>query len=77
MFSAASSLSDSRHLLGIQGLSRSQIELLLDQADSAVDLSRQVEKKRNVLRGRTLINLFFGEIKRALRGPFYLFAFKF
>jgi len=59
MFSAASPLSDSRHLLGIQGLSRSQIELLLDQADSAVDLSRQVEKKRNVLRGRTLINLFF------------------
>jgi aspartate carbamoyltransferase catalytic subunit len=59
MVSAASSSSASRHLLGIQGLSRPQIEHLLDQAEQAVELSRQVEKKRNVLRGRTLINLFF------------------
>ena len=32
---------------------------LLDLADSAVEISRQVEKKRTTLRGRTQINLFF------------------
>ena len=48
-----------RHLLGIEGLNRIDIETLLDLADDAVEVSRQVEKKRNVLRGRTQINLFF------------------
>lgn len=47
------------HLLGIKGLSPSDIETLLDRADAAVSLSRQPEKKRTVLRGRTQINLFF------------------
>ena len=48
-----------RHLLGIEGLSRPDIEAMLDLADEAVEVSRQVEKKRAALRGRTLINLFF------------------
>jgi len=48
-----------RHLLGVEGLTRPEIENLLDLADAAVDVSRQVEKKRATLRGRTLINLFF------------------
>ncbi|MDH7794542.1 aspartate carbamoyltransferase catalytic subunit [Beijerinckia sp. GAS462] len=48
-----------RHLLGIEGLSRPDIEALLDLAEEAVKVSRQVEKKRAVLSGRTLINLFF------------------
>jgi len=48
-----------RHLLGIEGLSPQDITALLDLADEAVDVSRQVEKKRSVLRGRTQINLFF------------------
>jgi aspartate carbamoyltransferase catalytic subunit len=48
-----------RHLLGIEGLSRTEIEVLLDLSESAIALSRQVEKKRAVLRGRTQINLFF------------------
>ncbi len=48
-----------RHLLGIEGLSRPDIEALLERADAAVALSRQVEKKRTTLRGRTQINLFF------------------
>jgi aspartate carbamoyltransferase catalytic subunit len=48
-----------RHLLGIDGLSPIEIVALLDLADSAVEISRQVEKKRATLRGRTLINLFF------------------
>ncbi len=48
-----------RHLLGIQGLSRPEIEALLDMSEQAIEVSRQVEKKKTVLRGRTLINLFF------------------
>jgi aspartate carbamoyltransferase catalytic subunit len=48
-----------RHLLGIQGLQPPEITGLLDLADSYVELSRQVDKKRAVLKGRTLINLFF------------------
>ena len=48
-----------RHLLGIEGLSRAEIEGWLDLADAAVDISRQAEKKRASLRGRTQINLFF------------------
>ena len=38
---------------------RPEIEALLDLADEAVAISRQVEKKRSTLRGRTQINLFF------------------
>jgi aspartate carbamoyltransferase catalytic subunit len=48
-----------RHLLGIEGLSATDITALLDLADEAVAISRQVEKKRSTLRGRTQINLFF------------------
>jgi aspartate carbamoyltransferase catalytic subunit len=48
-----------RHLLGIEGLSTSDILTLLEKAEEAVEVSRQVEKKRSVLRGRTQINLFF------------------
>jgi aspartate carbamoyltransferase catalytic subunit len=48
-----------RHLLGIKGLSESDIHYLLDQADEAVKISRQREKKTSTLRGLTQINLFF------------------
>ena len=48
-----------RHLLGIEELSRDDIELLLDLSDGYVELNRKVEKKNPVLRGRTVINLFF------------------
>ncbi len=48
-----------RHLLGIEGLSAQDIHVLLDLAEEAIEVSRQVEKKRSTLRGRTLINLFF------------------
>ena len=48
-----------RHLLGIEGLSPQDITVLLDLADEAVEVSRQVEKKKATLRGRTQINLFF------------------
>jgi aspartate carbamoyltransferase catalytic subunit len=48
-----------RHLLGIEGLQPHEITALLDRAEAAVEISRQVEKKKSVLRGRTQINLFF------------------
>jgi len=48
-----------RHLLGIDGLKRAEIEFLLDMAEEAVEVSRRVDKKRSILSGRTLINLFF------------------
>ncbi len=48
-----------RHLLGIEGLTTAEIVSLLDLAEQAVAVSRQIEKKKSVLRGRTQINLFF------------------
>ncbi|ATQ68223.1 MULTISPECIES: aspartate carbamoyltransferase catalytic subunit [Methylosinus] len=48
-----------RHLLGIEGLRRPDIETLLDMAEDAIEVSRQVEKKRATLRGRTQVNLFY------------------
>ena len=48
-----------RHLLGIEGLQKEEIISLLDSAEEAVGVSRQIEKKKSVLRGRTQINLFF------------------
>jgi aspartate carbamoyltransferase catalytic subunit len=48
-----------RHLLGIEGLSPDEITLLLDRSESYVEQNRQVDKKQSLLRGRTIINLFF------------------
>ena len=48
-----------RHLLGIEGLNRSDIEKLLNLSDKYVEANRLADKKHSILRGRTLINLFF------------------
>nr|WP_321444274.1 aspartate carbamoyltransferase catalytic subunit [uncultured Cohaesibacter sp.] len=48
-----------RHLLGIAGLTPPEITALLDLAQEAIAVSRQVEKKKAILKGRTQINLFF------------------
>ena len=47
------------HLLGIEGISVGEITALLDLGDDYVALSRSAEKKLGLLKGRTLINLFF------------------
>ncbi|MGH6922737.1 MAG: aspartate carbamoyltransferase catalytic subunit [Propylenella sp.] len=60
-----------RHLLGIEGLSPQDIAFLLDSAEAAVDVSRQVEKKKATLRGRTQINLFF-EVSTRTQSSFEL-----
>ena len=48
-----------RHLLGIQGLGPLDITALLDLADGYVEQNRGVDKRKNLMRGRTVINLFF------------------
>ena len=48
-----------RHLLGIEGLSPDEITLLLDRSERYVEQNRRVDKKQSLLRGRTIINLFF------------------
>ena len=47
------------HLLGIEGLSVGEITALLDLGDEYVALGRSKEKKSPLLKGRTVINLFF------------------
>ena len=48
-----------RHLLTVENLTGPQITGLLDMAETAAQISREVRKKRDTLAGRTLINLFF------------------
>ncbi len=48
-----------RHLLGIEGLTRSDAELVLSLAQSYIEKNRATDKKHAILKGRTLINLFF------------------
>ena len=48
-----------RDLLGIAGLSPPEILFLLDLAEGYVEVNRAAEKKQELLRGRTVINLFF------------------
>jgi aspartate carbamoyltransferase catalytic subunit len=48
-----------RHLLSSEKLTAPEINYLLDIADHNADQVPQLEKKRDLLRGRTLINLFF------------------
>ena len=53
-----------RHLLQIEGMHPPQIETMLDLAESYVLLNRSGKAQRDLLRGRTLINLFFEDSTR-------------
>ncbi len=53
-----------RHLLQIEGMDRPEIGALLDLAESYVLLNRTGKTPRDLLRGRTLINLFFEDSTR-------------
>jgi len=53
-----------RHLLGIEGLNPLEITALLDRAESYVEQNRQADKKRDILSGRTLVNLFYEDSTR-------------
>jgi aspartate carbamoyltransferase catalytic subunit len=48
-----------RHFLSVGDLEREQVDDLLDLADGFVALNRQKAKKLDLMKGRTLVNLFF------------------
>ena len=48
-----------KHLLGIQDLSVSDINYILDESETFIKLNQSKNKKIDVLRGKTQINLFF------------------
>ena len=47
------------HLLGIEGLSPETISGLFDLSENYIDQNRSIDKRRDMLAGRTVINLFF------------------
>ncbi len=57
-------LTPNRHLLHIEGMHPPEISALLDLAESYVLLNRSGTTQRDLLRGRTLINLFFEDSTR-------------
>ncbi|MBW8058914.1 MAG: aspartate carbamoyltransferase catalytic subunit [Solirubrobacterales bacterium] len=48
-----------RHLLTIEQLSRAEIEAILDRAESFAEVGRRDIKKVPILRGRTVVSLFY------------------
>src|SRR6201995_134962 len=48
-----------RHFLSVTDLNEVEVANLLDLADGFVALNRQTSKKLDLLKGRTLMNLFF------------------
>ena len=53
-----------RHLLGIEGMTASDVMTVLDLADTYAIHNRQVDRKQASLRGRTVINIFFEDSTR-------------
>jgi aspartate carbamoyltransferase catalytic subunit len=56
---AASQAFNHRHLLGIDDLSRDDVYHILDRAVHYIAKNREPDKKHAILKGRTIINLFF------------------
>ena len=56
-----------KHLLGIQDLSISDVKLILDEAKKFISLNKSKNKKLDILRGKTQINLFFEPSTRTQR----------
>lgn len=48
-----------RHLLGLEDLSRQELVHILDTAEGLVDASRRRDRKRQDLKGRVVVTLFF------------------
>ncbi len=48
-----------KHLLGIQDLSITDVNLILNEAKQFIELNKSKKKKLDILRGKTQINLFF------------------
>lgn len=62
-----------RHFLTIEGLSKSLLTEILDTADSFISMEQQSVKKVPLLRGKTIVNLFF-EASTRTRTTFELAA---
>jgi len=48
-----------QHLLGLEELSRAEIEIILDTAEEFVEISERRDGKRDDLKGKVVVNLFF------------------
>src|SRR5947209_1331320 len=48
-----------RHLLGLEDLSRAEIDTILDTAEGFVEVSQRRRKKLTALKGKVVVNLFF------------------
>jgi len=62
-----------RHFLSIDGLDRALLTRILDTADSFIEVGERSIKKVPLLRGRTVVNLFFEPSTRT-RSTFELAA---
>lgn len=62
-----------KHFLGIRGLSRALLTEILDTAESFANMTEQAVKKVPLLRGKTVVNLFFENSTRT-RATFELAA---
>src|ERR1700750_1681741 len=55
-----------KHLLGVEELTREDMEGILDRAESFAEVGRRDIKKVPTLRGRTIVNLFYEASTRTL-----------
>ncbi len=55
-----------KHLLGVEELSREEMDRILDRAQSFAEVGRRDIKKVPTLRGRTIVNLFYEASTRTL-----------
>jgi aspartate carbamoyltransferase catalytic subunit len=55
-----------KHLLGVDDLSREEMERILERAESFAEVGRRDIKKVPTLRGRTIVNLFYEASTRTL-----------
>lgn len=55
-----------KHLLGVEGLGRAEIERFLERAEGFAEISKRDIKKVPTLRGRTIVNLFYESSTRTL-----------
>jgi len=69
------SLGKLQHFLSIEGLQKSLLTEILDTAESFADMSEQQVKKFPLLRGKTIVNLFFENSTRT-RATFELAAIR-
>jgi len=57
---------DHPHLLGINGLSRPDLDLILELADTYADATRAGKRPEPSLTGKTVVNLFFENSTRTM-----------